>query len=68
MKTQALDPAGAVGAHVARYFTGAEREPDERRVMQVEFGQQHVEIGGERVEVIAAGRAGWSGRSPGGHR
>ena len=51
----AAEAVGAVAAHVPGQFAGAEREPDEGDVAQVELGQQPVEVGGEGVEVVAHG-------------
>ena len=52
-----LQTVGPVGADVPGELAGAQREADQRRVVQVELGQQPVEVGRERVEVIALGRA-----------
>ena len=68
MNTQRAQPLGAVGADVAGQLAGAEREADQGRVAQVERGQHRVEVGGEGVEVVAARRAGWTGRIRAGRR
>ena len=44
---------GAVLAEVPRDLAGAHREPDQRDLLQIERRQQRVEIGRERVVVVA---------------
>ena len=51
----APQPGGPVSPDVSGHFPGAEREADQGGVLQVEFGQQLAEIGGEGVEVVAGG-------------
>jgi len=59
------DPPLPVGCQVAGHFPGSGTAAGEHRAPQVQFFQQHVQVGGKRVVVIAgAGPAGGAAAAP----
>ena len=49
---RAPDAPGAIHGQVTGHFAGPHREAHQRHIVQVELGEQHIEVSGQRVAVI----------------